>query len=130
MHMTSTDRERLSLVGGVTCLVIGAMLVVSWCAVVVPRQLIWITVPYGWTLLTIGAIDLRNHVLHDGLVLPLGAAGLVTTWVIEPTSVRDAALGLVAGSAVSLVIRYGYRRARGREGLGVGDIKLIGALGA
>jgi leader peptidase (prepilin peptidase)/N-methyltransferase len=128
--MTRTDRKRLSLLGGVTTLAAGAMMVISWGVAVLPRELIWITVPYGWTLLTIGFIDLRNHVLHDALVLSLGAAGLVTAWVIEPTSVQEAALGVVAGAAVFLLIRYGYCRARGREGLGLGDVKLIAALGA
>jgi len=74
-------------------------------------------------------IDARSFRLPDWLTLPLIAAGVAlnaislgTPW----TSLIGVALGY--GSFVTLEI--GYRRLRGRDGLGRGDAKLMGAAGA
>src|SRR3546814_12547732 len=42
----------------------------------------------------------------------------------------DRIIGAVAGYGALLGISGGYRLFRGREGLGLGDVKLLGALGA
>lgn len=74
-------------------------------------------------------IDARSFRLPDWLTLPLILAGVAlnaavlgTPW----TSLIGAALGY--GSFVAIEI--GYRQLRGRDGLGRGDAKLMGAAGA
>jgi leader peptidase (prepilin peptidase)/N-methyltransferase len=42
----------------------------------------------------------------------------------------DRVIGAAAGYGALLAISLGYRAWRGREGLGLGDAKLLGALGA
>lgn len=93
-----------------------------------PFALGWMAL--GWVLLTLAVLDARYYWLPNALTLPLAGLGLtVGPWV---TGVRlaDAVIGAVIGYAVLLVVALAYRRLRGREGLGLGDAKLLGALGA
>jgi leader peptidase (prepilin peptidase)/N-methyltransferase len=68
--------------------------------------------------------------LPDALVLPLIPAGLLVAWLIDPALLPDHLIGAAAGFAVFAAVAWGYRALRGRDGLGGGDVKLLGALGA
>ena len=84
----------------------------------------------GWTLLSAAWIDLRCMILPDVLTLPLLAAGLVVTAFTDPDDMPDHALAAAAGYALLFAVAWSYRRLRGRDGLGLGDAKLLAALGA
>jgi leader peptidase (prepilin peptidase)/N-methyltransferase len=45
-------------------------------------------------------------------------------------SFADAALGAIAGSGLLWIVAEGYFRIRGREGMGLGDVKMMAAVGA
>jgi leader peptidase (prepilin peptidase)/N-methyltransferase len=64
------------------------------------------------------------------LTLPLIPAGLALAYLIEPGRLSDHAIGAGAGLVGFALIAWLYRRLRGREGLGLGDAKLLGAGGA
>lgn len=84
---------------------------------------------FGWLLLALGALDLREFWLPDPLTLTLAVTGAVAGWIgIEP-SLNDRLIGGAAGFGVLWAIGAGYKLARGREGLGGGDPKLLGAIG-
>lgn len=85
---------------------------------------------FGWWLLTLGWIDLRRWVLPDVLTLPLLLAGLGEAALIEPAGLLDRALAAAAGYLSLRAVALAYRLLRGREGLGGGDAKLLGAAGA
>lgn len=80
----------------------------------------------GWFLLALGALDAEHRWLPDRLTLPLAALGLA----FGLGAPGDRLIGLGAGFGSLWLIAWGYRRWRGREGLGGGDPKLFGALGA
>lgn len=84
----------------------------------------------GWWLLLIAAIDLEHQWLPDLLTLPLLVAGLVVAWLGVGASLQDRAVGALVGYAALQAIRLLYRAARGREGMGGGDPKLLAAIGA
>lgn len=84
----------------------------------------------GWWLLLIAAIDFEHHWLPDRLTLPLLGAGLVLAGIDVGPALADRLIGAVAGFGVLAAIRFGYRSLRGREGMGGGDPKLLGAIGA
>ena len=90
----------------------------------------WLGCGLGWTLLALAWIDLEWLILPDALTLPLLLAGLGATWLAAPEALGDAAIGAALGWLVFAAVAAGYRALRGREGLGGGDAKLLGAAGA
>lgn len=84
----------------------------------------------GWILLTLAVLDWRHFWLPDALTWPLAFAGLTIGLWANDVPLADRAIGAVAGYAALLAVSVGYRMLRGREGLGLGDAKLLGALGA
>jgi leader peptidase (prepilin peptidase)/N-methyltransferase len=90
----------------------------------------WIAAGFGWTLALLALIDAREQRLPDAIVLPLGAAGLALGAVHLPPPFETRAVGALAGFVALWLVAAGYRVLRGREGLGRGDAKLLGAIGA
>jgi leader peptidase (prepilin peptidase)/N-methyltransferase len=83
----------------------------------------------GWVLLTLAALDRRHFWLPDALTLPLAFFGFTIGFWTTDIPMSDRVIGAVAGYAALLIVAVGYRALRGREGLGLGDAKLLGALG-
>jgi leader peptidase (prepilin peptidase)/N-methyltransferase len=88
------------------------------------------TAVFGWWLFLLAALDIEHHWLPDRLTLPLIPAGLLVAWIGVGPGVEERLFGAAAGYLSLELIRLGYRAARGREGLGGGDPKLLAALGA
>lgn len=109
---------------------IAALLVAVWAASELTGWLLWASCVLGWTLVTLAAIDFRHLVLPDAMTLPLIPLGLVVAWGIEPASLPGHAAGAAAGFLAFYGIMVAYRRLRGREGLGLGDAKLLAGAGA
>lgn len=84
----------------------------------------------GWALLWLADIDIRLQILPDPLTLGLAAAGLAATYLLAPHRLADHVIGAAAGFAVFVAVAAAYRRLRGRDGLGGGDVKLMAAAGA
>lgn len=85
---------------------------------------------FGWLLLTLAVLDWRHFWLPDALTLPLAFLGLTIGLWSTDAMLADRVIGAVAGYGALLAISTGYRLLRGRDGLGLGDAKLLGALGA
>ncbi len=87
---------------------------------------LWLSV-----LLLMAWIDGETYWLPDVLTLGLMAVGLVaaTGWGWPVPGLASWA-GAALGYGLLWVVAWSYRRWRGREGLGMGDAKLLGALGA
>ncbi len=108
---------------------LAATAVTLWAALTVPPPLLWPTCGLGWVLLTLAMIDAHTLLLPDPLTLPLIPAGLaVAAWLDLPLAA--ALIGAVAGFAAPAAVRWLYFRLCGREGLGLGDAKLLAAAGA
>lgn len=82
----------------------------------------------GWTLLALAVIDMRTMLLPDVLTGPVLVLGLVVAGA--GGRLGDGVAGALVGFAVFALIALAYRRWRGRDGLGLGDAKLLGAAGA
>jgi leader peptidase (prepilin peptidase)/N-methyltransferase len=84
----------------------------------------------GWWLLVIAALDAEHHWLPDALTLPLLAAGLGIAWIGVGPPIEARLIGALLGFLILAGMAWAYRRLRGREGMGGGDPKLLGAIGA
>jgi leader peptidase (prepilin peptidase)/N-methyltransferase len=85
---------------------------------------------FGWMLLALAALDLKHFWLPDRLTAPLALLGFGCGLAGWPPSLADRLIGAVAGFVSLALIALAYRRLRGREGMGGGDAKLLGAIGA
>ena len=85
---------------------------------------------FAITLLTLSLIDLRHFVLPDALTLPLLWTGLLINVWGYFAALQDAVIGAVVGYMSLWSIYWLFKLLRGKEGLGYGDFKLLGALGA
>lgn len=77
----------------------------------------------------IALIDLRRRIIPDGLNLALLLAGLAFMTVRDPSldSVLARAGEATLAFALGWSLRALYARLRGRTGLGLGDVKFLGA---
>jgi leader peptidase (prepilin peptidase)/N-methyltransferase len=91
---------------------------------------VWADCGLGWSLLALGWIDWRHMLLPDALTLPLLLAGLLATVWLDPDQAYAHAAGAALGYLSLRLLGSAYRRLRGREGIGAGDAKLLGAAGA
>jgi leader peptidase (prepilin peptidase) / N-methyltransferase len=88
----------------------------------------------GLLMLGISSVDARRFVVPNVLSAGAFALGVIHAAVASPDSGFEGALmalsraGFAAG--LFLLVRITYRRLRGRDGLGFGDVKLAGAAGA
>ena len=84
-------------------------------------------------LVAIAFIDLDLFVIPDVLSLPAIPLGLLVTYAVGDAfgvTLEDAWIGAVAGAGVILSIILIYGAIRGQQGMGGGDWKLLGAIGA
>lgn len=116
----------------------------DWLAVIVFLEtllVLW-TVSLGepfWTmtasvvlsacLLTLAAVDVASLRLPNLLTVPLVFLGLATA-MQEKTGLLGHLAGALVGWMVIAALAQGFRRLRGREGIGMGDAKLLAAAGA
>ncbi|OSZ66786.1 prepilin peptidase [Sphingomonas sp. IBVSS2] len=84
---------------------------------------------FGWLLLTLAALDVAALWLPNALTGLLAAAGLATGLAGLDPPLDARLLGGAAGFGVLWLVAWGYKRLRGRQGLGGGDPKLFGGIG-
>jgi leader peptidase (prepilin peptidase)/N-methyltransferase len=83
-----------------------------------------------WLLLLAPAVlDARHQWLPDPLTAVLAVVGIAIGGVATGSPFPERLIGGVSGFLALWFIAYSYRRSRGREGLGAGDPKLLGAIG-
>jgi len=113
-------------------IVIGATLALNvWAALVIPHGLLLAaTCALAWALLVLSAVDAAIFRLPDIVTLPLLALGLAVSWLLPDKDLTGHTIGALCGAGAFYLIAEIYRRTRGREGLGLGDVKLAGAAGA
>lgn len=87
------------------------------------------TLALGALLAAIAVIDIRTLRIPDALNAALIAAGLIATWALQE-SMLNALIGAAAGYAILFAANAAYRAWRGRDGIGLGDAKLLAGAGA
>jgi leader peptidase (prepilin peptidase)/N-methyltransferase len=85
---------------------------------------------FGWALLALTFIDLDTQLLPDDITLPLLWLGLIANAFGAFTDLQSAVFGAAGGYLLLWLVYWGFRLLAGKEGMGYGDFKLLGALGA
>jgi leader peptidase (prepilin peptidase)/N-methyltransferase len=109
---------------------IGALLIAVWAATETTGWILVATCALGWALLALAVIDWRTFLLPDALTLPLIPSGLLVAYLIVPSSLLDHVIAAAVGLLGAIMLTFVYRWLRGRDGLGLGDAKLLAGLGA
>lgn len=81
-------------------------------------------------LIVISFIDLDTFLIPDVLSLSGLLAGIACSFFTPRLSWTDSLLGVLLGGGFLYLIALGYQYFRHQEGLGGGDIKLLGMIGA
>jgi leader peptidase (prepilin peptidase) / N-methyltransferase len=92
-------------------------------------ELIVFSVLLAGLLLALANIDLRTFLLPDLLNVAVLGLGALMVALLSPEDWAQHAIGAAAGYGVLWAVEVFYRYVRGRDGLGRGDAKLLGAIG-
>ena len=133
--MPQTDPARV-LSATVVLLAAGAS-VACLCALlfILPMEAAAATAFLSFIMALITVTDVRHFIIPDVLSLPAIPAGIVANALVFHGADWSAGLtqslsGALAGAGAFFFIRFVYQRARGMEGLGLGDVKLAAVAGA
>lgn len=84
-----------------------------------------------WGLMTVSLVDLETLLVPDVIVLPLVGLALLGQLVFpEGRPLRNAIAAAAGYVVVHGVFVFGWRKLTGREGMGLGDGKILALLGA
>jgi len=84
---------------------------------------------FGCAMIVLFAIDLEHQILPNEITLPGIAVGFVAS-VFLPPGWTSSLIGLLVGGLFPFLIAELYARVRGREGMGMGDFKMLAMVGA
>ncbi|MDH4384500.1 MAG: A24 family peptidase [Caulobacter sp.] len=103
----------------------------AWAALAGPGG--WLLAASGllaWVLSALALVDVMTFRLPNLLTYPLILAGLLVSIILPQPDLPGHLIGALAGFGSLALVGAVYRRLRGREGLGLGDAKLMAAGGA
>ena len=83
-----------------------------------------------WSLVALSMIDFDHQLLPDDITLPLLWLGLLVNSMGMITSLESAVWGAIGGYGMLWGVYWLFKLLTGKEGMGYGDFKLLGALGA
>ncbi|MEZ5542480.1 MAG: A24 family peptidase [Pseudomonadota bacterium] len=85
---------------------------------------------FTWALIPLFMIDFDHQILPDAITLPLLWAGLLLSLYDVFVNSSTSIVGAAAGYLSLWTIYHAFRLLTGKEGMGYGDFKLLGAIGA
>lgn len=103
--------------------------VAAWAALTQDGASIILTSGLGWLLLAISIIDRRHFIIPDSLTLALALTGVAVVCFLDGGALGERLLSAVVGFVSFAGIGWLYRKIRKRDGLGLGDAKLLAAAG-
>ena len=83
-----------------------------------------------WCMIALSFIDFDTQLLPDSITLPLLWSGLLLNLGGTYVDLGSAVIGAAAGYLALWSVYWGFKVATGKEGMGFGDFKLLGAVGA
>lgn len=81
------------------------------------------------SLIVITFIDIDHKIIPDIITLPGILLGLVASFALPAVTFKASLLGLLIGGGSLLCVAWVYTLITGKDGMGGGDIKLLGMMG-
>ena len=85
---------------------------------------------FAWALIALTAIDIDTQLLPDDITLPLLWLGLLVNLNGGFAPLSSAVIGAIVGYLSLWAMYWLFKLTTGKEGMGYGDFKLLGAIGA
>ncbi len=85
---------------------------------------------FVWAMIALAGIDFDTQLLPDAITQPLLWAGLLFSLAGTYTDMQSAVIGAAAGYLSLWLVYWAFKLVTGKEGMGHGDFKLLGAIGA
>jgi leader peptidase (prepilin peptidase) / N-methyltransferase len=86
---------------------------------------------FGAALIAITFIDLHYKIIPDVLSLPGIAVGFAFSLLpSSPLSWTDSLIGIACGGGFLFLVAIAFEKITGREGMGMGDVKMLAMIGA
>jgi leader peptidase (prepilin peptidase)/N-methyltransferase len=85
---------------------------------------------FAWSLIALTVIDIDTQLLPDDITLPLLWLGFLVNLNGSFVPLQSAVIGAVAGYLSLWSVYWLFKLTTGKEGMGYGDFKLLGAIGA
>jgi leader peptidase (prepilin peptidase)/N-methyltransferase len=94
----------------------------------------WIDAAFAYSflmaLLAVTMIDWEHGIIPDQISLSFTAAGMLWSLLNPDLTILSSASGALAGGGSLWLVGAVYRRVRGTDGMGGGDVKLMAMIGA
>ena len=85
---------------------------------------------FVFALVALTFIDFDTQLLPDDITLPLLWLGLLFNLNAGFTDLKSAVIGAILGYLILWSVYWAFKLVTGKEGMGYGDFKLLGAIGA
>ncbi|MBZ0269232.1 prepilin peptidase [bacterium] len=109
--------------------VTGALFALAGTLVTDPLTLAFVLL-FGAAMVVVTLIDFDHMIIPDSITLPGIGLGLLAAFLGAAVDPKQALTGILVGGGGLFAVAAGYRAATGRDGLGGGDVKLLGMVGA
>jgi len=123
-----TCRSRISTRYPIVELTTGALFLAGYYAFGL-TPLLAVRLLFACAMVVLFAIDLEHQILPNEITLPGIVIGFLFS-VALPPGWRSSLIGLLVGGLFPFLIAEAYLRIRGREGMGMGDFKMLAMVGA
>lgn len=102
-------------------------LLVFWRAGLTPEAAV--LAAFALCIIIMAAVDFEYFIIPDEMQVSMALLGLIFHLAVIETPVANVLAGLLAGLFLGLALQKGYKAARGRDGLGTGDVKFLTVAG-
>ena len=94
-----------------------------------PTPLLAARLLFASAMVVLFAVDLEHLILPNEITLPGTVVGFAISFVLAP-GWQSSLIGLAVGGLFPFLVAEAYARLRGREGMGMGDFKMLAMVGA
>lgn len=85
---------------------------------------------FCYLMVVLALIDADHRILPNVITLPFTLVGFGLSFLDPRIGWLDSLIGALVGGGTLYLVAWAYRRARGREGMGMGDVKMMLLVGA